>query len=175
MTLTNYEVDTKIVPTSNINKAADIIPYSFILLLISSKSFRTVWITRQLVIVAVYGWPHCLMIVVRFLKNVITDDGTWVCSYEVETKAQLSQWNGMVIRDPSSEFSGPKKPRCSSPNVNIMMTIFFDRWESWRLIELKFWRSCESDRRKRSEFWCRGIWVLLHICRTVPLVTKGKN
>jgi hypothetical protein len=30
----------------------------------------------------------------NFLKNVVTGDETWVYEYDIETKAQLSQWVG---------------------------------------------------------------------------------
>jgi hypothetical protein len=33
----------------------------------------------------------------NFLKNVITGDETWVYGYDIEIKAQLSQWVGKSL------------------------------------------------------------------------------
>jgi len=30
----------------------------------------------------------------QFLKNIVTDDESWVYGYDPETKQQLSQWKG---------------------------------------------------------------------------------
>ena len=49
----------------------------------------------------------------NFLKNVITCDETWVYSYDVETKVQLSQWVG-------KSSPRPKKACQSRSNVKVM-------------------------------------------------------
>jgi hypothetical protein len=36
-----------------------------------------------------------------FIKNIVTDDETWVCSYVVETKAQYSHWVSKTSPDPN--------------------------------------------------------------------------
>jgi len=51
----------------------------------------------------------------NFLKTIVTGDETWV--YDVETKAQSSQWVGQVS-------PRPKKARMSRPNMNVMLLVF---------------------------------------------------
>jgi hypothetical protein len=36
----------------------------------------------------------------NFLKNVISVDETWVYGYDIETKAQSSQWVGKLLQRP---------------------------------------------------------------------------
>ena len=54
-----------------------------------------------------------------FLKKVITGDESWVYGYDLETKAQSSQWK-------SPESPRPKKVRQSRNNVKVMLTVFFN-------------------------------------------------
>ena len=56
-----------------------------------------------------------------FLKKVITRDESWVYSYDLEMKAQLSQW-----KSPGSPC--PKKVQQSCSKIKTMLTVFFD-WE----------------------------------------------
>ena len=54
-----------------------------------------------------------------FLKKVITRDESWVYGYELETKAQSSQWKSL----------GPpclKKARQSCSKIKTMLTVFFN-------------------------------------------------
>jgi len=53
------------------------------------------------------------------LKTVITGDETWVYGYDVETKAQSSQWK-------LPEEPRPKKIRKVRSNVKVLLTVFFD-------------------------------------------------
>ena len=53
----------------------------------------------------------------NFLKNVITGDGTWVYSYDVETKVQ-SQWVG-------KSSPRPKNACQSHSNVKVMLIVLF--------------------------------------------------
>jgi hypothetical protein len=55
----------------------------------------------------------------NFLKNIITGDEKWDYGYDVETKAQSSQWA-------SEGSSRPKKVRQVRSNVKVMLTVFFD-------------------------------------------------
>ena len=55
----------------------------------------------------------------NFLKTIVTGDETWV--YDVETKAQSSQWVGQVS-------PRPKKARMSRSNMKMMLLVFFD-WQ----------------------------------------------
>ncbi|XP_014480045.1 PREDICTED: uncharacterized protein LOC106747216 [Dinoponera quadriceps] len=53
------------------------------------------------------------------LKRVITGDESWVYGYDVETKAQSSQWK-------SPGEPRPKKARQVRSNVKVLLTVFFD-------------------------------------------------
>ncbi|XP_018346773.1 PREDICTED: histone-lysine N-methyltransferase SETMAR-like [Trachymyrmex septentrionalis] len=55
----------------------------------------------------------------ELLKTVITGDETWVYGYDVETKAQSSQWK--LLEEPR-----PKKIRQVRSNVKVLLTVFFD-------------------------------------------------
>ena len=57
----------------------------------------------------------------NFLKTIITDDETWVYGYDVETKAQSSQWAGQGS-------PRPKKAQMSRSNMKVMLVVFFD-WQ----------------------------------------------
>ena len=52
------------------------------------------------------------------LKKVITGDESWVYGYDVETKAQSSQWK-------HTESPRPKKARQVRSNVKVFLTVFF--------------------------------------------------
>jgi len=56
-----------------------------------------------------------------FLKTIVTGDVTWVYGYDVETKAQSSQWVGQ-------SSPRPKKARMSRSNMKVMLLVFFD-WQ----------------------------------------------
>ena len=53
------------------------------------------------------------------LKRVITGDETWVYGYDVETKAQSSQWK-------QSDEPRPKKARQVGSNVKVLLTVFIE-------------------------------------------------
>jgi hypothetical protein len=53
------------------------------------------------------------------LSRVITDDESWIYSYDPETKQQSSQW-----KSPNSPR--PKKARQVKSIVKCMLIIFFD-------------------------------------------------
>ena len=53
------------------------------------------------------------------LKKVITGDKSWVYGYDVETKAQSSQWK-------HTESPRPTKARQVRSNVKVLLTVFFD-------------------------------------------------
>ncbi|UYV77810.1 hypothetical protein LAZ67_15002383 [Cordylochernes scorpioides] len=55
----------------------------------------------------------------NFLQRVITGDEAWVYGYDVETKAQSSQWK--LPHEPR-----PKKARQVRSNVKVLLTVFFD-------------------------------------------------
>ena len=56
-----------------------------------------------------------------FLKKVITGDESWVYGYDLETKAQSSQWK-------LPGFPCPKKVKQSCSKIKTILTVFFD-WE----------------------------------------------
>ena len=53
------------------------------------------------------------------LKRVITGDESWVYGYDVETKAQSSQWK-------TPEEPTPKKAHQVRSTVKVFLTVFFD-------------------------------------------------
>ena len=53
------------------------------------------------------------------LKKVITGNESWLYGYDVETKAQSSQWK-------HTESTRPKKARQVRSNVKVLLTVFFD-------------------------------------------------
>ncbi|UYV74077.1 hypothetical protein LAZ67_11002043 [Cordylochernes scorpioides] len=55
----------------------------------------------------------------NLLQRVITGDEAWVYGYDVETKAQSSQWK--LAHEPK-----PKKARQVRSNVKVLLTVFFD-------------------------------------------------
>ena len=52
------------------------------------------------------------------LKKAITDDESFVYGYDIETKAQSSQWK-------RPEVQRPKKAHQVRPNVEVLLTVFF--------------------------------------------------
>ena len=55
----------------------------------------------------------------NFLKNVITDDETWIFEYDPETKMQSKEWH-------TSSSPRPKKARRSKSKIHSMLICFFD-------------------------------------------------
>ena len=53
------------------------------------------------------------------LKKVVTGDKSWVYGYDVETKAQSSQWK-------HTESPRPEKARQVRSNVKVLLTVSFD-------------------------------------------------
>lgn len=104
----------------------------------------------------------------NFLRNAITGDETWVYGYDVETKAQSSQWVG-------KNSPRPKKARQSRSNVKTMLIVFFD-WKGVvhyefvprnQTVNGEFYlevmkRLRESIRKKRPEAWRNKTWLLHH-------------
>ncbi|UYV65870.1 hypothetical protein LAZ67_3005765 [Cordylochernes scorpioides] len=56
----------------------------------------------------------------NFLDNVVTGDESWTFQYDLETKAQSSEWH-----TPASPR--PKKARMSKSPVKTMLIVFFDK------------------------------------------------
>jgi len=109
------------------------------------------------------------------LKRVITGDETWIYGYDVETKAQSSQWK-------SPGEPRPKKARQVRSNVKVLLTVFFDYHgvvhreflPQGRTINKKYYlevmrRLRESIRKKRPEVWKENSWMLTMI---TPLRTR---
>ena len=55
-----------------------------------------------------------------FLKKVVTGDESWVCSYDLETNAQLSQW-----KSPGSPCL--RKAQQSRSKIKTMLTVSLDQ------------------------------------------------
>ena len=97
----------------------------------------------------------------NFLKTIVTWDETWVYGYDVEIKAQSSQWVGQAS-------PRPKKAQMSRSNMKVMV-VFFD-WHGVIHYEFlprgqtvnKFYvavlkRLKETVRRKRPQLWTNQI------------------
>ena len=69
----------------------------------------------------------------NFVNCIITGDETWVYGYDVETKAQSSQWV-------SKTSPRPKKARQVRSNVKAMLTVFLT------LRELCIMSFCHKDK-----------------------------
>jgi len=104
----------------------------------------------------------------QFLKNTVTGDESWVYGYDPETKQQSSQWKG-----PTS--LRPKKGRQVRSKTKIMLLAFLDSEgivhheyaPDGQTINKEFCvevlqHLCESVRRKRTEKWWDGDWILHH-------------
>jgi len=102
------------------------------------------------------------------LKRVITGDETWVYGYNVETKAQSSQWK-------QPEESRPKKARQVRSNVKVLLTVFFDYngavhrefLPQGHTVNKEYYlevtrRLREAIRKKRPELWNNQSWILHH-------------
>lgn len=102
------------------------------------------------------------------LKRVITGDESWVYGYDIETKAQSSQWK--TTSDPR-----PKKARQVRSNVKVLITVFFD-WKGvvhheflppGRTVNKEYYLEVlrhlrEAIRKKRPELWENKSFILHH-------------
>ncbi|UYV66015.1 hypothetical protein LAZ67_3006192 [Cordylochernes scorpioides] len=104
----------------------------------------------------------------NLLQRVITGDEAWVYGYDVETKAQSSQWK--LPHEPR-----PKKARQVRSNVKVLQTVFFDCrgvvhhefLPQGRTVNkeyyLQFMRNLrEAIRQKRPDLWKNKNWLLHH-------------
>jgi len=104
----------------------------------------------------------------NFRSRVITDDESWVYDYDPETKQQSTQW-----KTPSSPR--PKKAGQVRSNIKSMLIIFLDIQgivhkkfvPPGQTLNGKFYCEVlrqlrENVRRKRSEMWKNGNWLLHH-------------
>ncbi|VEN60324.1 unnamed protein product [Callosobruchus maculatus] len=102
------------------------------------------------------------------LQRVITGDESWVYGYDVETKAQSSQWK--LPHEPR-----PKKARQVRSNVKVLLTVFFDCRgvvhheflsqgstvnQEYYLQVMRNLR--EAIRQKRPDLWKNKNWLLHH-------------
>ncbi|UYV84478.1 hypothetical protein LAZ67_X002338 [Cordylochernes scorpioides] len=86
----------------------------------------------------------------NLLQRVITGDEAWVYGYDVETKAQSSQWK--LPHEPR-----PKKARQVRSNVKVLLTVFFD----FRgVVHHEFFP--QAIRQKRPDLWKNKNWLLHH-------------
>ena len=102
------------------------------------------------------------------LLRVITGDKSWVYGYDIETKAQLSQWK-------HTESLRPKKARQVRSNVKVLLTVFFDYHgvvhqeflPQGRMVIKEYYlevmrRLRGAIRKKRPELWKNNSWLLHH-------------
>ncbi|UYV60352.1 hypothetical protein LAZ67_1000919 [Cordylochernes scorpioides] len=104
----------------------------------------------------------------NLLQRVITGDKAWVYGYDVETKAQSSQWK--LPHEPR-----PKKARQVRSNVKVLLTVFSDfrgvvhreflprgrtvNKENYLQVMRNF---REAIRQKRPDLWKNKNWLLHH-------------
>ncbi|UYV60400.1 hypothetical protein LAZ67_1001040 [Cordylochernes scorpioides] len=104
----------------------------------------------------------------NLLQRVITGDESWVYGYDVETKAQSSQWK--LPHEPR-----PKKARKVRSNVKVLLTVFFDCrgvvhhefLPQGRTVNKEYYLQVmrnlrEAIRQKRPDLWKNKNWLLHH-------------
>ncbi|UYV76286.1 hypothetical protein LAZ67_13003262 [Cordylochernes scorpioides] len=104
----------------------------------------------------------------NLLQSVITGDEAWVYGYDVETKAQSSQWK--LPHEPR-----PKKARQVRSNVKVLLTVFFDCrgvvhhefLPQGRTVNKEYYLQVmrnlrEAIRQKRPDLWKNKNWLLHH-------------
>ncbi|UYV69042.1 DAAM2 [Cordylochernes scorpioides] len=104
----------------------------------------------------------------NLLQRVITGDEAWVYGYDVETKAQSSQWK--LPHEPR-----PKKARQVRSNVKVLLTVFFDCRgvvhhefsPQGRTVNKEYYLQAmrnlrEAIRQKRPDLWKNKNWLLHH-------------
>ncbi|UYV80564.1 hypothetical protein LAZ67_19000694 [Cordylochernes scorpioides] len=104
----------------------------------------------------------------RQITRVITGDEAWVYGYDVETKAQSSQWK--LPHEPR-----PKKARQVRSNVKALLTVFFDCrgvvhhefLPQGRTVNKNYYLQVmrnlrEAIRQKRLDLWKNKNWLLHH-------------
>ncbi|UYV67619.1 hypothetical protein LAZ67_5001386 [Cordylochernes scorpioides] len=104
----------------------------------------------------------------NLLQRVITDDEALVYGYDVETKAQSSQWK--LPHEPR-----PKKARQVRSNVKVLLTVFFDCrgvvhhefLPQGRTVNKEYYLQVmrnlrEAIRQKRPDLWKNKNWLLHH-------------
>ncbi|UYV62125.1 hypothetical protein LAZ67_1007912 [Cordylochernes scorpioides] len=100
--------------------------------------------------------------------RVITGDEAWVYGYDVETKAQSSQWK--LPHEPR-----PKKARQVRSNVKVLLTVFFDCrgvvhhkfLPQGRTVNKEYYLQVmrnlrEAILQKRPDLWKNKNWLLHH-------------
>ncbi|UYV73990.1 JRKL, partial [Cordylochernes scorpioides] len=104
----------------------------------------------------------------NLLQRVITGDEAWVYGYDVETKAQSSQWK--LPHEPR-----PKKARQVRSNVKVLLPVFFDCrgvvhhefLPQGRTVNKEYYLQVmrnlrEVIRQKRPDLWKNKNWLLHH-------------
>ncbi|UYV72603.1 hypothetical protein LAZ67_10000016 [Cordylochernes scorpioides] len=115
----------------------------------------------------------------NLLQRVITGDEAWVYGYDVETKAQSSQWK--LPHEPR-----PKKARQVRSNVKVLLTVFFDCrgvvhhefLPQGRTVNKEYYLQVmrnfrEAIRQKRPDLWKNKNWLLHH--NNAPAHTASKE
>lgn len=103
-----------------------------------------------------------------FLEKIVTEDETWVYSFEPESKRRSSEW-----KKPGSPR--PKKAKRTWSTKKVMLITFFDSkglihhefLENGKTVNSDFYidvlrRFREKLRKKRPEMWKSGDWILQH-------------
>ncbi|UYV75280.1 hypothetical protein LAZ67_12003281 [Cordylochernes scorpioides] len=104
----------------------------------------------------------------NLLQRIITGDEAWVYGYDVENKAQSSQWK--LPHEPR-----PKKARQVRSNGKVLLTVFFDCrgvvhhefLPQGRTVNKEYYLQVmrnlrEAIRQKRPDLWKNKNWLLHH-------------
>ncbi|UYV78297.1 hypothetical protein LAZ67_16000889 [Cordylochernes scorpioides] len=101
----------------------------------------------------------------NLLQRVITGDEAWVYGYDMETKAQSSQWK--LPHEPR-----PKKARQVWSNVKVLLTVFFDCrgvvhhefLPQGRMVNKEYYLQVmrKAIRKKHPDLWKNKNWLLHH-------------
>ena len=102
------------------------------------------------------------------LKKFITGDESWVYGYDIEIKAQSSQWK-------HSEEPRPKKAHQVRSNVKVLLIVLFecngvvhqDFLPQGCMINNEYYleiirRLREAIRQKRTKLWKSQSWIIHH-------------
>ena len=104
-----------------------------------------------------------------FHKKVIASEESWVYGYDIETKAQLSQWK-------RPEEPRPTKARQVRSNVNALLTVFYDFncvmhhefLSQGHTFNKEFVRNSQSCGKTNHGFCTVKMHQLIHRCLCVP-------
>lgn len=103
-----------------------------------------------------------------FIQRIITGDESWVYGYDIETKAQSSEWR-------TQSEGRPKKALQVRSKVKVLLTVFYDYngivhkefLPPGKTVNKEYYKSVmirlrEAIRKKRPNLWRDQSWILHH-------------